>query len=180
VVVTSRKAAMTQPRRDEISQGMDRHRSPAARKLIGFGDAQWARLHRLGRRLRTPRALIATGSAAILVAGTATAVVVTRPPYPHAWCGPLLTGLHARGKSEAGYAAVLVRLRRRDDAPVGKLLSDLDDYTVASSVATNQSGVTPAGSIVGMASTFAAVKGDLQALNRACGQPRAAYERDSF
>jgi hypothetical protein len=74
----------------------------------------------------------------------------------------------------------LVRLRRRDHAPVGTLLSDLDDYTVARSVVQYRNNVTPTGSVAGMASTFTAVNGDLQALNRKCGQSPGAYEGDSF
>jgi hypothetical protein len=172
---------MIQPGPDQISQGTDRRRSPVTAKLISFGDARRARLRRLGPRLRGPRALIAAGGVAVLVIGAVTtAVVVSRPSYPHAWCGPLLTELHARGESHPGYAAALVRLRRRDHAPVGKLLSDLYDYTVASSVVQNQNGRTPSGSVAGMASTFTAVKGDLRALSRKCGQPPGAYEGDSF
>jgi hypothetical protein len=152
---------MIQPGPDEISQGMDRRRR--------------------GPRLRGPRALIAAGGAAVLVIGAvATAVVVSRPSYPHAWCRPLLTELHVQGRSDLGYAAGLVRLRHRDHAPVGKLLSDLDDYTVASSVIQSQTDQASSGSFAGMASTFTAVKGDLRALNRECGQPRGAYEGDSF
>jgi hypothetical protein len=162
---------MIQPGTDEISQGMDRRRSPVTQKLISFGDAQRA-------RLRGPRALIAAVGAAVLVIGAvATAVVVSRPSYPHAWCRPLLTQLHVRGESDLGYAAALVRLRRRDHAPVGTLLSDLYDYTVARSVVQYHNNV---GSVAGMASTFTAVNGDLRALNRKCGQPPGAYEGDSF
>ncbi|HEY5016141.1 MAG TPA: hypothetical protein VIJ82_10065 [Streptosporangiaceae bacterium] len=172
---------MIQPGPDEISQGIDRRHSPVTEKLISFGDAQRARLRRLGPRLRGPRALIAAGGAAVLViAGVITAVVVSRPSYPHAWCGPLLTELHVGGDSDPGHAADLARLRRRDHAPVGKLLSDLDDYSVARSVVQNQNDRTPSGSVAGMASTFTAVKGDLRALNRKCGQPPGAYEGDSF
>ena len=44
----------------------------------------------------------------------------------------------------AGWAAAaLVRLRRRDHAHVGRLLSDLYDYAVASSVVQYQNDVTP-------------------------------------
>jgi hypothetical protein len=153
---------MIQPGRDEISQGMERRR--------------------LAPYLRGPRALITVGSAAALLIGAiiATAVVVSRPSYPHAWCRPLLTAVHVRGESDLGYAAVLVRLRSRDHAPVTRLLSDLDDYTVASSVGLDQNNVTPTGSAAGMTSTFTAVKSDLQALNRECGQPPDAYQSDSF
>jgi len=172
---------MIQPGPDEISQGMDRRRSPVTEKLISFGDAQRARLRGLGPRLRGPRAVITAGGAAVLVIGAVTtAVVVSRPSYPHAWCGPLLTQLHVRGKSDLGYEAALVRLRRRDHAPVGTLLSDLYDYTVARSVVQYQNDVTPSGSVAGMTSTFTAVNGDLRALNRKCGQPPGAYEGDSF
>jgi hypothetical protein len=167
---------MVQPGPDEISQGMDGRRSPVTQKLITVGDALRTRLHCLG-----PRALIAAGGAVVLVIGAVTtAVVVSRPSYPHAWCGPLLTELHVKGESDLGYAAALVHLRRRDHAPVGKLLSDLDDYTVARSVVTKQNDLTPSGSVAGMASTFTAVKGDLQVLNRKCGQPPGAYGGDSF
>jgi hypothetical protein len=173
---------MIQPGPDEISQGMDRRRSPVTAKLISFGDAQRARLRRLGPRLRGPRALVAAGAAAVLVIGAvATAVVVSRPSYPHAWCGPLLTQLHLRGESDPGYAAALIRLRRSDHAPVGTLLSDLSDYTVARSVLQYQNNlVAPSGSVAGMASTFTAVSGDLRALNRKCGRPPGAYKGDSF
>jgi hypothetical protein len=172
---------MIQPGPDEISQGMGRRRSPVTARLISFGDAQRARLRRLGPRRRGPRALIAVGGAAVLIIGAViTAVVVSRPSYPHAWCGPLLTGLHTPGQSDPGHAAALARLRRRDHAPVGKLLSDLNDYTVARSVLQNQNDRASSGSFAGMASTFTAVKGDLRALNRKCGQPPGAYEGDSF
>lgn len=154
---------MIQPGRDEISQGMEhRHLAPY---------------------LRGRRALIAAGSAAALLIGAisiTTAVVVSGPSYPYAWCRPLLTAVHVRGKSDLGYAAVLVRLRSRDHAPVTRLLSDLDDYSVASSVGLDQNNVTPTGSAAGMTSTFTAVKSDLQALNRDCGQPPDAYQSDSF
>jgi hypothetical protein len=172
---------MIRPGPDEISQGMDRRRSPVTQKLISFGDARRARLRRLGPWLRGPRGLIAAGGAAVLISGAvATAVVVSRPSYPHAWCGPLLTQLHVRGESDLGYAA-LARLRRSDHAPVGTLLSDLSDYTVARSVLQYQNNVVaPSGSVAGMASTFTAVRADLRALNRKCGQPPGAYEGDSF
>ena len=148
---------MVEPGRDEISQGMER---------------TW---------LRRPRALIAAGGATVLVIGAvATAVVVSRPSYPRAWCAPLLTELHVQGDSDLRYAAGLTRLRHRDHAPVGRLLSDLDDYAVARSVVTDQTDQAPSGSVTGMASTFTAVKVDLQALNRECGQPPGAYEGDSF
>ncbi|MDQ2873437.1 MAG: hypothetical protein M3Y33_00815 [Actinomycetota bacterium] len=172
---------MIQPGPDEISQGMNRRRSPVAEKLISFGHAQRTRLRRLGPSLHGPRALTAAGAAAVLVIGAVTtAVVVSRPSYPHAWCRPLLTELHVQGESDPGYAAALVRLRRRDHAPVGELLSDLDDYTVARSVVPNQADLTPSGSVAGMASTFTAVTGDLRAPNRRCDQPPGAYEGDSF
>jgi hypothetical protein len=157
---------MNEPGSDEISQGMDRRRLPVADKLIGFG-----RHHRL----------IAVGCAAVLVivAGAA-AVVVNRKSYPHAWCGPLLTELHVRGESDPGYEAVLARLRLRDHAPVGGLLSDLRDYSVAHSVVQYNADVTPSGDAAGMVSTFTAVQSDLRALNRKCGQPPGAYKGDSF
>jgi hypothetical protein len=162
---------MIQPGPDEISQGMDRRRSPVT---------AWLGRH-LGPRLRGPRALIAAGGAAVLVAGAVTTgVVVSRPSYPHAWCGPLLTELHTRGESDLAHGAALVRLRRRDHAPVGKLLSDLYDYIVARSVVLNQSSRTPSGNVAGMALTFTAVQGDVRALSHKCGQPPGAYEGDSF
>lgn len=150
---------MSQSGSDEISQGMDRRRFPVA-----------------GRR----RGLLAAGCAAVLVAAAAVAVVLSRPSYPHAWCGPLLTELHTRGETDLGYAAALASLRHRDHAPVGSLLSDLRDYAVAHSVVQYDTDQTPAGSAAGMLSTFAAVQGDLRALNRRCGQPPRAYEDDSF
>jgi hypothetical protein len=64
---------------------------------------------------------------------------------------------------------------------IGALLSDLSDYAVARSVVQYQDTlVAPSGSFAGMASTFTAVRGDLRALNRRCGQPPGAYEGDSF
>ena len=172
---------MIQPGPDEISQGMDRRPSPVTEKLISFGDAQRTRLRRRVSRLRGPRALIATGSAAVLVIGAIiTAVVVSRPSYPHAWCRSLLTELHVQGESYLGYTAALAGLQRRDHAPVGKLLSDLYDYTLANSIVQNQNDLTPSGSVAGMTSTFTAVRGDLRALNRRCGQRPRAYEGDSF
>jgi hypothetical protein len=166
---------MIQPGPDEISQGMDRRRIAVPGVLTGFGDA-WRRLRRFGTRR-----LIAVGGAAVLGIGSAvTAVVMSGPSYPHAWCGPVLTELHVRRGSDLGYAAGLVLLRHHDHAPVGRLLSDLKDYAVAHSVVQYRNDVTPSGSAAGMASTFAAVKFDLQALNRQCGQPPAAYESDSF
>ena len=164
---------MIQPGPDEISQGMDR-RSPVTAKLIRLADA-----HRAW--LRGPRALIAAGGGAVLVIGAVpTVVVVSRPSYPHAWCRPLLTELHVRGRSDLGYAAALGRLQKRDHAPFGKLLFDLYDYNEARSVVQNQSHITPTGSIAGVAVTFTAVQGDLRALNRQCGQRPAAYLGDSF
>jgi hypothetical protein len=165
---------MIQPGPDEISQGMDRRRSPVTAKLIGW-------LRHLGPRLRGPRALIAAGGAAVLVIAVVTTVVmVSRPSYPHAWCRPLLTELHVRGESDLRYAAAVARLRHSDHAPVGKLLSDLYDYSEARSVVQNQSDLTPSGSVAGMTTTFTAVKVDLRALNGKCGQPPGAYEGDSF
>ena len=172
---------MNQPGPDEISQGMDRRRFAVTEKLISFGDAQRTRLRGLRPHLRGPRALIATGSAAVLVIGAIiTAVAVSRPSYPHAWCRPLLTELHVHGESYLGNTAALARLQRQDHAPVGKLLSDLYDYAVASSTVQNQNDLTPSASIAGMMTTFTAVTGDLQALNRRCGQSPRAYEGDSF
>jgi hypothetical protein len=157
---------MSEPGSDEISQGMDRRRLPVADKVIRFG-----RRHRL----------IAAGCAAVLVivAGAA-AVVVNRKSYPHAWCGPLLTELHVRGESDPGYAAGLARLRLRDHAPVGGLISDLRDYAVAHSVVQYNADMTPSGDAAGMVSTFAAVQSDLRALNHRCSQPPGAYQGDSF
>lgn len=157
---------MNEPGSDEISQGIDRRRLPVADKLIRFG-----RHHRL----------IAAGCAAVLVivAGAA-ATVVSRKSYPHAWCGPLLTELHVRGESDPGYEAALARLRLRDHAPVGSLLSDLHDYSVAHSVVQYRTDVTPSGSAAGMVSTFTTVQSDLRALNRRCAQPPGAYKGDSF
>ena len=165
---------MVEPGRDEISQGMDHRHSAVTAKLISIAAAQRT-------RLRGPRALIAAGAAAVLVIGAvAIAVVVSRPSYPHAWCGPLLSELHVPAESDLGHAAALASLQRRDHAPVGRLLADLDDYTVARSVVTDQTGQAPSGSVTGMASTFSAVQVDLQALNRECGQPPGAYQGDSF
>jgi hypothetical protein len=176
---------MNQSGSDEISQGMDRRRSPWADKLISFGDARLPWLGRLWRRFwqwpRWQRGLIAAGCAAVLgSAAVATAVVVSRPSYPHSWCGPLLTELHVRSGGDPGYAAALARLRHRDHAPVGGLLSDLHDYAVAHSVVEYHNDQTPSGSVTGMVSTFAAVQGDLRALNRKCDQPPRAYQGDSF
>jgi len=153
---------MDHPGPDEISQGMDRR---------GFRVP--------GRR---QRGLIAAGCvAALVIAAVATAVVVSRPPYPHAWCGPLLTDLHVRGESDLGYAAAVARLGRRDHAPVGRLVSDLRGLAVArSGVQSPDNGGSPSGSIVGMESIFTALRGELKVLNRSCGQPARAYESDSF
>ncbi|MGH3401090.1 MAG: hypothetical protein ACRDRJ_00990 [Streptosporangiaceae bacterium] len=150
---------MSQSGPDQISQGMDRRRYLVA-----------------GQR----RSLVAAGCAAVLVAAAAVAVVVSRPSYPHAWCGPLLTELHVRGESDRGYAAALASLRRRDHAPVGTLVSDLRDYALARSLVEYDTNQTPSGSNAGIVSTFAAVQGDLRALNRRCGQPPHAYQDDSF
>jgi hypothetical protein len=176
---------MDQSGSDEISQGMDRRRSPRADQLIAFGDARLPWLGRLWRRFREwprwQRGLIAAGCAAVLgSAAVAAAVVVSRPSYPHAWCGPLLAELHVRTATDPGYAAALARLQRRDHAPVASLLSDLHDYAVAHSVVEYHNDQTPSGSVTGMVSTFAAVQGDLRALNRQCGQPPGAYQDDSF
>lgn len=163
---------MSQPGFDEISQGMNRRRFPMVDKLLGF---------RQGQPPSRPRLLLAAGCAvALVVAAIAVTVVVSRPSYPHAWCGPLLTDLHVRGDSDREYAAALARLQRRDHAPVGRLIRDLRDYAVARSVAQFPGDVMPSGSAAGTVSIFAAVKGDLRGLNRRCGQPRGAYEDDSF
>ena len=165
---------MVEPGRDEISQGMDHRHSAVMAKLISIVAAQRARLH-------GARALIAAGGAAVLVIGAvAIAVVVSRPSYPHAWCGPVLTELHVRGESDLGYAAALASLRRRDHARVGSLVSDLRDYALARSVVEYDTDQTPSGSLAGIVSTFTAVQGDLRVLNRRCGQPAGAYEDDSF
>ena len=176
---------MDQSGSDEISQGMDRRRSPRADQLIAFGDARLPWLGRLWRRFREwprwQRGLIAAGCAAVLgSAAVAAAVVVSRPSYPHAWCGPVLTELHVRGESDLGYAAALASLRRRDHARVGSLVSDLRDYALARSVVEYDTDQTPSGSLAGIVSTFTAVQGDLRVLNRRCGQPAGAYEDDSF
>jgi hypothetical protein len=164
---------MNQSGPDEISQGMDRRRFLVAGKLVSLGD---------GRRPRSRRrlALLAAGCAAVLVVAGAVAVVVSRPSYPHAWCGPVLTELHVRGESDLGYAAALASLRRRDHARVGSLVSDLRDYALARSVVEYDTDQTPSGSLAGIVSTFTAVQGDLRVLNRRCGQPAGAYEDDSF
>jgi hypothetical protein len=164
---------MKQPGSDEISQGMDRRRFPLADQLISFWNDQ-----RPGRQ----RGLIAAGCAAVLViAAVATAVVASRPAYPHAWCGPLLTDLHVQGRSDLGYAAAVARLGRREHAPVGRLVSELRSLAVArSGVQSPDNGRSPSGSIVGMESIFTALRGDLRVLNRSCGQPAGAYQSDSF
>jgi hypothetical protein len=163
---------MSQPGSDEISQGMNRRRFPMADKILGF---------RNGQRPSRPRLMLVAGcAAALVVAAVAVTIVVSRPSYPHAWCEPLLADLHVRGESDLGYAAALARLRRSDHAPVGRLLQDLRDYAVARSVAQYPGNVAPSGSAAGTVLIFATVKGDLRALNRQCGQPRGAYEDDSF
>lgn len=153
---------MDHPGPDEISQGMDRRGFPV-----------------LGRR---GRRLLAAGCAAVLViAAVATAVEVSRPAYPHAWCGPLLTDLHVRGESDLGYAAAVARLGRREHAPVGRLIADLRGLAVArSGVQSPDNGRAPSGSIVGMEAIFTLLRGDLRVLNRSCGQPARAYQSDSF
>jgi hypothetical protein len=149
--------AVNQPDSDEISQGMDR------------------------RAFQMPRRLIAVGTGIALIAAVITTIIVTRPSYPHAWCAPVLTQLHIRGKSDQDYAAAMTRLARRDHAPVGKLVDDLRDYAVASSgLLQFPNDREPSGSVAGVVSIFAAVKGDLRVLNRTCGQPAAAYQSDSF
>jgi hypothetical protein len=153
---------MDYPSPDEISQGMDRRGFPVP-----------------GRR---QRGLIAAACAvALVIAAAVTAVVVSRPPYPHAWCGPLLTDLHVRGESDLGYAAAVARLGHRDHAPVGRLVEDLRGLAVArSGVQSPDNGRAPSGSIVGMEAIFTLLRGDLRVLNRRCGQPARAYQGDSF
>jgi hypothetical protein len=160
---------MDQPGPDEISQGMDHRRSRLAGRLAGFGHARL-------------RGLIVAGCAVVLViAGVTTAAVVRRPSYPHAWCGPLLTVLHVRGETDLEYAAAVAGVGRRDHAPVGRLVSDLRDYSVASSgLLQYPDDRVRSGNAAGMMSTFALVTGDLRALNRSCGQPAGAYQGDSF
>jgi hypothetical protein len=160
---------LDQPGPDEISQGMDGRRSRLADTLITFA---------IARR----RSLIAVGCAvALVIVGLTAAAVVRGRSYPHAWCGQLLTALHVRGQSDLQYAAALAGLGRRDHAPVGRLVADLRDYYVASSgMLRYPDNRMPSGSAAGMMAIFAAVKGDLQALNRSCGQPARSYQSDSF
>jgi len=164
---------MNQPGSDEISQGMDRRRLPLADQLISFWNDQ-----RPGRR----RGLIAAAcSAALVIAAVATAVVVSRPAYPHAWCGPLLADLHVRGESDLGYAAAVARLERRDHAPVGRLVEDLRGLAVArSGIQYPDNRRAPSGSIAGIETIFTALRGDLRVLNHRCGQPARAFQGDSF
>lgn len=163
---------MSQPGSDEISQGMNRRRFPVAGNVLGVGH---------GQRPSRPRILLVAGCvAALVIAAVAVTIVVSSPSYPHAWCGPLLTDLHVRGESDLGYAAAVARLQHRDHAPVGRLVQDLRDYAVARSVVQYPGGIMPSGSAAGTVSIFAAVRGDLRVLNRRCGQPRGAYEGDSF
>jgi hypothetical protein len=151
---------------DEISQGMDQR---------SLWPRSWPRPHRPAR----PRRWIAAGSALVLAAAAAIGVVLTRPPYPHSWCGPVLAELHVPDQSDLAYAQVLARLRRRDHAPVRTLVADLRDYAIARSVLQYSDGLS-SGSMAGMNSIFTAVKGDLRVLNRRCGQGKGAYEKDSF
>jgi hypothetical protein len=159
---------MDQPGPDQISQGMDRQRSQLADRLIRFG---------IVRR----RGLIVAGCAlALVIVAVTTAAVVRRPSYPHAWCGPLLAALHVRGESDLDYAAAVASLGHRDHAPVGRLVSDLRNYSVARSVLQYPNNHMPSGSAAGMTSIFAVVESDLRVLNRSCAQSAGAYKDDSF
>jgi hypothetical protein len=145
---------------DEISQGLDRP---------PFRPPRWLR----------SRATIAAASAFILAAAITAAVVLSRPPYPHAWCGPVLARLHIPGQSDLAYAQALARLHHRDHAPVGGLVAELRDYAIARSGLAYSDGLS-SGSETGMVSIFGTVKRELRTLNRQCGQPPGAFEKDSF
>jgi hypothetical protein len=145
---------------DEISQGLDRP---------PFRPPSWLR----------PRTAVAAASALILGAAVTAAVVLSRPPYPHAWCGPVLAELHVPGQSDLAYAQALARLRHRDHAPVSGLVSELRDYAIARSVLSYSDGLS-SGSETGMVSIFGTMQRELRTLNRQCGQPPGAYQQDSF
>jgi len=143
-------------------------------KLISFGKAWRA-------RLRRPRALIAAAGAAVLVTGAVTtAVVVSSPSYPHAWCGPMLAQLHVRGRATRAMRlpwSACGAVTTRQWAPCCRTWATTPWHARWCSTGTMS---RRPGSVAGMASTFTAVNGDLRALNRKCGHPPGAYAGDSF
>ena len=121
---------------------------------------------------------------AVTVAATLIAVVLVTtgvgggPSYPYPWCGPLLAELHADSGTEQNYEAVMAQLQQQDHAPVGKLLSDLYGYDTASAAAQDGNNFTVLGNTASAMGALSAVGGDLQILNRKCGQPPGAYGHD--
>jgi hypothetical protein len=84
---------------------------------------------------------LTTAGCAVMVAAAATslAVVLSGPSYPHSWCGPVLTQLHAhetQSASDANMSAL-----ESQGAPAGKLISDGDTATQDQGIAAN-SGVS--------------------------------------
>jgi len=131
---------------------------------------------------RRPLVLTAAGAAAVAVAvATLFAVgIIGGTSYPHPWCGPLLAQLHSSRESEQAFESSLSQIQRQDQAPVGKLLSDLYAYDIAHSAEQNASDLTIEGSLAGEMGALDTVGSDLQILNSECGQPPGAYKKDSF
>jgi hypothetical protein len=128
-----------------------------------------------------PRILAAAAPAAVLAAaGVSAAFLLTNPSYPHAWCGPVLAELHAKGGSEQGYETTMAQIEQRDHAPVGQLLSDLYAYGAAYSGEQAADNVQVLGAIGNTMGTLNAVGNDLKAINAQCGQPPGAYKTDAL
>jgi hypothetical protein len=95
----------------------DTRRSPAA-------DGDLARPGRFSRLTSRGRILAATGAAAVLTAGgVILGVTQGGPSYPHSWCGPVISALHFRGRSQNQLLAALSRIQHQDHAPIGALVA---------------------------------------------------------
>lgn len=116
--------------------------------------------------------------AVVLAALAATSLTACSPgpPYPHAWCAPLIKQFHVKetcGAYLKGLAAV-----ERQGGPVAALIAD--ESAFAQDEATANTATT--GSFAALAAAPAAIAkviADLKQLNAACGQPASAYKSDN-
>jgi hypothetical protein len=134
--------------------------------------------HRRRPRGKALAAIIASGVVAIAGAVTAVVVITSGPSYPHPWCGPVLAQLHAHENQDV-FDANMTALESQG-APVANLIADGDTAVQDENAANNSGLVSAFGYLADGLNAMGRVQTDLQAINRACGQPASAYKNDIF